>query len=220
MNFDQTNTTKEPPIRIIMVLAVCLLSCTPFSLLAQDMNAEKPKVVNEYEIESLVIHPIYNRKFISVEHPKGSEDALGDQLGRDFIVVSVKNRQKPYPVAFKNNGKSNEDWYGWRQKVLSPVSGTVTDIVTNGQTNKPGQFGESPASSITIKRKDGIHVQVVHVREISVEEGTRVKAGEVIARVGNNGRSFNPHIHIGAWKDSTPLQIQVDLKKLGQMMNS
>lgn len=50
-----------------------------------------------------------------------------------------------------------------------------------------------------------------HVREIKVEEGQQVKAGEVVARVGNNGNSRSPHVHVGAWQDETPLQIQVDL---------
>lgn len=219
MNFDQRKINTGPSIRIIIVLAVCLLIYPSLLLLGQDTTAEKSQA-DKYEIESLVIHPIYTHKFISIEHPKGTEEALGDRLGRDFIIISVRNPRKPYPVAYKNNGKSNEDWYGWRQKVLSPVSGIVKDIVINEETNKPGEFGKSPASSVTIKKKNGVHVKVVHVREVSVKEGARVKAGEVLARVGNNGHSFNPHIHIGAWKGNMPLQIQVDLKKMGQMINS
>jgi len=71
-----------------------------------------------------------------------------------------------------------------------------------------------------------------HVREIEVEEGETVRPGEVVAKVGNNGNSRNPHIHIGAWEDDasklgakegTPLQIQVDLyveERLGEELDS
>ncbi|WP_147302681.1 M23 family metallopeptidase [Thalassotalea euphylliae] len=40
------------------------------------------------------------------------------------------------------------------------------------------------------------------------------QAGESIAKVGNNGYSCNPHIHVGAWKDNLPLQIRFDQKTL------
>ena len=37
-------------------------------------------------------------------------------------------------------------------------------------------------------------------------------AGQVVARVGNNGYGRSPHIHIGAWKGENPYQIRWDLR--------
>ena len=51
--------------------------------------------------------------------------------------------------------------------------------------------------------------------DLSVKEGDTVKAGDIVAKVGNNGFSRNPHIHVGAWKGNTPLQIRFDLKTMG-----
>lgn len=172
---------------------------------------------SDYEIESIVIHPPFENLFFTSEHPAGAEDQLGDRLGRDFSVMSFSGEERPLPEAYRGDGMSNEDWFGWREPVLAPVGGVVEEIYINETTNRPGEIGEPPASSITIGTEDGTRVLIAHVREVQVEEGDRVNRGEFIARVGNNGISFSPHIHIGAWKDDTPLQIQVDLKRLGEI---
>lgn len=172
---------------------------------------------SDYEIESIVIHPPFENLFFSGEHPAGSEEHLGDRLGRDFSVMSFSEGDRRLPEAYKGDGMSNEDWFSWREPVLAPVEGVVEEMHINETTNRPGEIGEPPASSITIRTEDGTRVRIAHVREIVVEEGDRISRGEFIARVGNNGISFAPHIHIGAWKDETPLQIQVDLKRLGEL---
>ena len=40
---------------------------------------------------------------------------------------------------------------------------------------------------VYIKNNDGVTVILVHVREIEVKEGQEVQAGEIVAKVGNNG---------------------------------
>lgn len=173
---------------------------------------------SDYPVESVVIHPIFERPFVSFEHPAGDEEALGDKLGRDFMVVSLSNREKPFPIAYRDEGKRNKDWIGWREKVLAPIGGVIEEIHVNPKTNTPGNFGKPPAGSVTIGREDGVHIVVAHLREIRVEAGEQLSAGDVIGRVGNNGHSFNPHIHLGAWKQDKPLQIQVNLEILGRLI--
>jgi murein DD-endopeptidase MepM/ murein hydrolase activator NlpD len=70
---------------------------------------------------------------------------------------------------------------------------------------------EADPGLIFFQNNNGVTVIYAHAREIEIEEGQQVKAGEVVGKVGNNGNSRLPHIHVGAWKDETPLQIQVDL---------
>jgi murein DD-endopeptidase MepM/ murein hydrolase activator NlpD len=74
---------------------------------------------------------------------------------------------------------------------------------------------------IQIRRADGIIVVLAHVANIRVKLGDRVTAGQVIANVGNNGMARNPHIHIGAWRESNaePLQIRWDLQAVAKLRN-
>ena len=54
------------------------------------------------------------------------------------------------------------------------------------------------------------------LERLHVARGDTVRAGQVVARVGNNGYGRNPHIHIGAWKGETPYQIRWDLRSNAQ----
>ena len=46
-----------------------------------------------------------------------------------------------------------------------------------------------------------------------MSQGDTVQAGDPVARIGNNGSSFHPHVHIGAFRsdmmseDAVPLQV-------------
>lgn len=172
-------------------------------------------------IESVVIHPVYELKFESNDHYYGQlKGSLGDDLGKDVMVVAYEGGpDKRFPVFYKNDGTANEDWYGWNQKVLAPFSGKVVKVYVNEKLNKPGKKGEGRASIIIFERPDGVKVVYGHVQNIKVKEGDIVETGQHVAHVGNNGFSWMPHIHIGAWKDEKPLQIIFDLVAMGKLHN-
>ena len=44
-----------------------------------------------------------------------------------------------------------------------------------------------------------------------VKRGDPVVRGQVLGEGGNNGFGRAPHIHAGAWRGTTPLQIRWDL---------
>jgi len=58
----------------------------------------------------------------------------------------------------------------------------------------------------TIRFPTGLRDKIV----ADAERCGRSFEGQVIAQVGNNGRSHHPHIHVGAYKDTEPLQIRFD----------
>ncbi|GAA3410631.1 peptidoglycan DD-metalloendopeptidase family protein [Paenibacillus hodogayensis] len=165
------------------------------------------------EIEVITIHPIHRHAYSVMEHPEGQYEYMGDALGCDCMIEKfVDGCMRKY----KNDGRNNEEWYGWDAEVLAPFGGVVEAIYINPMTNKVGEIHPSRASSITFLRHDGVKVFYGHVKDVHVGKGDSVKAGDIVARVGNNGYSRCPHIHIGAWKENTPLQIRFDLRELGK----
>lgn len=197
---------------IMIVLLVMILSTINTGVRAQSIT----KVNRDTLTQTVIIHPVIEGKHIvSSEHEYDPDLRLGDQLARDFSIARINDQG--ILRRFKDDGHSNREWYGWRKDVLAPVNGTVTRVNHPDTTNQPGVMNRNARPGlIFFKRADGTTVIYAHVREIKVEEGDQVKAGEVVAKVGNNGNSRAPHVHAGAWREDTPLQIQVDLYAAGR----
>lgn len=171
-------------------------------------------------IHDVVLHPPLRAKFTCIEHPEGRYDP-GASLGSDCMVIEIDPRSaEPWPKLYRDNGSQNEHWYGWGKSLLAPLTGTVELVHINPATNKPGEAGREKASMIVFLREDGLRVMYAHVMDVEVATGDSIVAGEVVGKVGNNGVSFCPHTHIGAWKDNEPLQIRFDLRGLAQLLRS
>ena len=199
--------------KTIRLLTVALLSVMIF-ISTDEIKAQKTVTAGVDTLtKSILIHPVIEAgdgHIVSSEHTYKPKLRLGDQLARDFGIGKLSD--KGFLKRFKNDGTANEDWYGWRQNVLAPINGKVTRVNHPDTTNKPGTMNREASPGLIFFEKDnGLTVIYAHVREIEVEKGDRVQIGEVVAKVGNNGNSRNPHVHVGAWKGDTPLQIQVDL---------
>ncbi|MCL2274059.1 MAG: peptidoglycan DD-metalloendopeptidase family protein [Defluviitaleaceae bacterium] len=168
--------------------------------------------------KTIMLHPIFNRACVYIDHPAGELDALGDALGRDCIICSFVNNGNGYWLAsYSNNGNANEDWAGWGADVLAPLTGVVEEVYINPSTNMPGTQNPGRASSLIIKTAEGVHVLLGHIKNPVVKEGDTVTQGQHIAQVGNDGYARNPHIHIGAWQNNEPLAIEFDRQLMADM---
>jgi len=168
-------------------------------------------------VDSVLLHPVLRGYTSCVEHWAGQLTGLGDALGVDCVLMQFETHpgkdagdQRTWLRAYAGAGLDNTDWYSWHQPVLSPISGRVKHIHLNQTVNQPGIMGSGPAGFVLLLRADGLHVLVAHLDAIAVQVGDQVQAGQFLGRVGNNGFSRHPHLHIGAWKDRTPLQIRFD----------
>jgi murein DD-endopeptidase MepM/ murein hydrolase activator NlpD len=70
-------------------------------------------------------------------------------------------------------------------EIVAPARGTVTFA------GKRGPLG----NSLTIDHGHGVHTVYGHTQKILVKRGQKVERGQVIATLGNSGRSTGPHLH-------------------------
>lgn len=178
------------------------------------------KINTSYEVifmKRYELHPIFKRYWICNDHYDGELEYVGDALGRDCMVAGFLPEHIDFARLYTGDGTRNVDWFGWNAEVLAPISGTVKRINVNPVTNTPGTQNPSPASFIIIEGDDGVCIMLGHVQNIKVSEGDKVREGQTVAAVGNNGYARSPHIHIGAWKDNKPLAIGFDPKKTAKV---
>lgn len=156
-----------------------------------DKLAALTERANPEEIRQVLLHPLYAQDAKCAEHWAGQLLFPGDALGQDCIVVGGIE-ERGYFSPYRTDGKSNEDWYGWRAPVLSPVSGKVSRVIANDVIKQPGILGKPPAQAIVIEREDGLRVVVAHLGEIRVALGDQVEAGWPGRGEGRGGFSTRP----------------------------
>ena len=207
------------PLRCGVAVALGLAA---WGMTALEIEAQDP-------IEAAVIHPPMAARFQCSEHPLGDVEHVGDALGADCVVFRREGGPNgDLNVQYRGDGTRNEDWFSWREPLLAPFDGVVTVIQENEETTVPGTPGPGRSAAILFREgfeddPDALQVAYVHVREVTVAVGDTVRAGEPVARIGNNGTSFNPHLHIGAFRgdlysdDAVPLQIRFDLEAMGRL---
>jgi Peptidase family M23 len=181
-------------------------------------HPQPPAQAAKPAIDAVEVHPIFSTWFLTTEHYEGQLGELGDALGSDcFVAELVEENGRTWLRTHSGDGTRNEDWFGWHSEVLAPIDGEVVRVNDNPSTNQPGSFEPGIASFVILRRGDGTHVLVAHLRETTVQAGDRVRAGQPIGRVGNNGNSRHPHIHLGAWRDGRPLQLRFDLRAMAAL---
>lgn len=168
-------------------------------------------------MERVELHPIFNRYTVYNDHYDGELDTLGDALGRDCMIEAFLPDRLDFLRLYTGDGSRNEDWFSWNAEVFAPISGKVTEIYINEVTNVPGKMNPSRSSSLFIQSEDGVTVMLGHIQNPVVAVGDIVTEGQLLAYVGNNGFSRQPHIHVGAFRGNQPLMVGFDAEKVGKL---
>jgi Peptidase family M23 len=169
-------------------------------------------------IQQVELAPVFYKPFACIDHPEGQLSDPGDALGTDCLIVGgLRGLRSGLIRFFDNDGSRNQDWFSWNAEVHAPFAAVVKDIGVNPVINGPGAPGNPPASYIAMQRDDGVVVVYAHIQNVRVKIGDRVTAGEVVALDGDNGTAKAPHVHVGAYRGQTPLQIRWNLRAEGQV---
>jgi hypothetical protein len=91
----------------------------------------------------------------------------------------------------------------YARSILSPCQGTVTAVVDGLPDAHPGDMDkQNPAGNhIVIRYEDSdIYIGLAHLMSgsVLVRPAESVRAGQLLARVGNSGYSSEPHLHLHA----------------------
>lgn len=109
---------------------------------------------------------------------------------------------------FRSDGTRLDDYYAYGRPVLAPAGGVVRAI-HDGEADGPiGQwwFLRATGNHVILEVAPGEFLFIAHLqpRSIAVAPGERVRAGQIIGRVGNSGNSSEPHVHLHLQDTATP----------------
>jgi hypothetical protein len=89
--------------------------------------------------------------------------------------------------------------------VVAPCDGVISEARDGEPERAPGVLeSDRPYGNyVVIRRADGIEISIAHLQtgSVRVREGEAVRTGDMLGRVGNSGRTTEPHLHIHADRD-------------------
>jgi hypothetical protein len=111
----------------------------------------------------------------------------------DFIRVQ-ENR------SYEGSLEENESYYAFGADVIAPADGTVVTVVDGIDDNEPVGTSntEEPAGNyVVIDHGNGEFSHLAHFQNgtNTVQEGDRVRQGDLLGQCGNSGNSSEAHIH-------------------------
>ena len=104
---------------------------------------------------------------------------------------------------FHDNRDRNENYWGFGQPVHAMAGGEVTEVVDEYEDHPPGQpppvtLANIAGNHVIIRIAPNEYLVFAHLQQhsIRVRVHQKVKAGQVIAKLGNSGNTTGPHLHV------------------------
>lgn len=117
----------------------------------------------------------------------------------DMVVVEDGRTHRGDP-------HKNTSYFAWERSIRAVADGVVVDVCDR-ESDNPGYRGSTTDcvnNRVVLRHDDGLFTAYLHIRQRSAPQpiviGKRVKAGQVIAKVGNSGKSSEPHLHFQAFR--------------------
>jgi hypothetical protein len=116
---------------------------------------------------------------------------------------------------YKTDGKTNEDYYAFMQKIIAPADGIVTEAIDGVRDNEVGSLNNYSAmgNCVIIMHSDSEYSVFAHFKQgsVAVKKGDKIKRGQLLGLCGNSGNSSEPHLHYHL-ENSPILQIATGIK--------
>ncbi len=136
--------------------------------------------------------PFYGEWFVNQAHD--GEYTHKDEWKHAWDFVIRENG-----LEYENDGKIPKDFFCYNKPIIAPADGEIVEIIDLYEDNEIGDVDleHNWGNSIVIKHAQYFYSQISHIKKGSfkVLKGQYVKKGDIIANVGNSGRSPFPHLH-------------------------
>lgn len=100
---------------------------------------------------------------------------------------------------YRNNGTTLDDYYSFLAPVVAPADGRVVRVIQHLEDNPVGEIDvcNNWGNLIILWHSGDVYSVLCHLAKgsVMVEEGEIISSGQMLARVGNSGRSPVPHLH-------------------------
>lgn len=126
---------------------------------------------------------------------------IPDQTGTEQLGQAVPVSSWPVPTMAWPVSGSITSHFGIRQEGrphqgvdIAAAHGVVIKAAKSGQVVFAGYYG-SYGNTVIIDHGSDIRTLYAHCSTLLVKQGNYVQQGQAIAKVGDTGRSFGPHLH-------------------------
>ncbi|WP_324288368.1 M23 family metallopeptidase [Pedobacter sp. SL55] len=164
---------------------------------------DKLKTINKY-LKARGLKPMPKSQGGELDAELGSTEEIGsfyeEYLKRMIRLVGFT------PMGYPHKGRISSN-FGHRANPFTGESierhkgldikgnhGEVVKTTANGKVkfaNRKGGYG----NVVIIEHGNGFETYYGHLSKISVKQGQKVAAGDIIGRIGSTGRSTGPHLH-------------------------
>jgi len=148
--------------------------------------------------------------FDEIEKREIMYNKMEAMLLRQSVLKETLPTINPVNVPYRSSS------YGWRQDPFLGVRAFHSGldfsaahgepiVATAGGVVVEASHGRNYGKFITIKHGDGLQTRYAHASKLFVKKGDLVNKNDIIALVGNTGRSTGPHLHYEIRLNGRPL---------------